>query len=119
MNTTPVVPRRQPPAVTGSARVLRPIGSLAVATGEIAINGKPYLCRCLEESYELFGFDARREEVTRYQLPADLSSCDCADATFREGRPGGCKHRRALRVLVDAGKLPRLTCQRVERVDAA
>jgi hypothetical protein len=32
-----------------------------------------------------------------YRLPADLSSCDCPDHTFREDRPGGCKHRVALR----------------------
>jgi hypothetical protein len=33
----------------------------------------------------------------RYRLPADLGSCDCLDHTFREERPGGCKHQQALR----------------------
>jgi hypothetical protein len=33
----------------------------------------------------------------RYNLPADLSDCDCADHTCREERPLGCKHMRALR----------------------
>jgi hypothetical protein len=33
----------------------------------------------------------------RYELPADLSSCSCADGIYREDRPGGCKHAAALR----------------------
>jgi hypothetical protein len=32
-----------------------------------------------------------------YDLPRDLSSCDCPDHTFRPERPGGCKHMQALR----------------------
>ncbi len=28
----------------------------------------------------------------RYDLPADLSSCDCPDQIYREERPGGCRH---------------------------
>jgi hypothetical protein len=33
----------------------------------------------------------------RYDLPADLSSCDCPDHVYREERPGGCRHMQALR----------------------
>jgi hypothetical protein len=33
----------------------------------------------------------------RYDLPADLSSCDCPDHIYREDRPGGCRHMQALR----------------------
>jgi hypothetical protein len=41
----------------------------------------------------------------RYELDADLTSCSCPDATYREERPGGCKHRRALReALLGIGK---------------
>ena len=29
-------------------------------------------------------------------------SCDCPDATYRPGRPGGCKHAVALRAAADA-----------------
>ncbi len=32
-----------------------------------------------------------------YDIPRDLSSCDCPDHTYRPERPGGCKHMAALR----------------------
>ena len=48
---------------------------------------------------ELFpAFDARQQLPTAYDLPLDLSGCDCPDATFQGDRPGGCKHRKALRL---------------------
>lgn len=37
-----------------------------------------------------------------YDLPADLSSCDCPDATYHPERPGGCRHQRALRAALAA-----------------
>jgi hypothetical protein len=38
----------------------------------------------------------------RYDLPADLSSCDCPDHIYREERPGGCRHMQAMKqALVD------------------
>jgi hypothetical protein len=33
----------------------------------------------------------------RYELDTDLTSCSCPDHVYREERPGGCKHMRALR----------------------
>jgi hypothetical protein len=45
----------------------------------------------------------------RYDLPADLSSCDCPDRVYREERPGGCRHMQALRqalVAVASGITP-------------
>jgi hypothetical protein len=45
----------------------------------------------------------------RYDLPADLSSCDCPDHVYREERPGGCRHMQALRqalVAVVSGVTP-------------
>jgi hypothetical protein len=33
----------------------------------------------------------------KYDLPASLDSCDCADGTYRGERPGGCRHQVALR----------------------
>jgi hypothetical protein len=32
-----------------------------------------------------------------YDLPRDLSACDCGDRTFRPQRPGSCRHMAALR----------------------
>jgi hypothetical protein len=33
----------------------------------------------------------------QYDLPRDLSSCDCPDRVYRGDRPGGCRHMVALR----------------------
>jgi hypothetical protein len=33
-----------------------------------------------------------------YDLPPDLSGCDCPDRTHKPERPGGCKHMVALRL---------------------
>jgi hypothetical protein len=38
----------------------------------------------------------RKTDGTAYDLPADLSGCDCPDATYHPERPGGCRHQRAL-----------------------
>ena len=41
----------------------------------------------------------------KYDLPATLDSCDCADATYRPERPDGCRHQVALRqALVNVAK---------------
>lgn len=72
-------------------------------TAEIAINATRYLCRCLPAYVELVkaaGPDDEEPEV--YHLPADLSSCDCPDATYRRIQ---CKHVGAVKALRRAGKL--------------
>lgn len=96
----------------GTVKVLRPVGEVNDRSGEIAINGKPALLEVLANGYRLHGWDAKRGEVTCYDLPADLSSCDCPDATYRGEREGGCKHRRALSALLAAGRIPevRVNC---------
>jgi hypothetical protein len=33
----------------------------------------------------------------QYDLPRDLSDCDCPDRVYRPERPGGCRHMAALR----------------------
>jgi hypothetical protein len=33
----------------------------------------------------------------QYDIPRDLSSCDCPDRVYRPDRPGGCRHMQALR----------------------
>jgi hypothetical protein len=38
----------------------------------------------------------------QYDLPRDLSNCDCPDRSFRPHRPGGSKHMTALRQAVRA-----------------
>jgi hypothetical protein len=92
---------------TGTVGVLRPLGAVNPTTGEIRINGKACYLTVLPGGYRLTGYDARKSEVTVYDLPADLSCCDCPDHTFRGPRPdGGCKHMRALARLRAEGKLP-------------
>ena len=92
--------------VSGSVKVLRPVGDVNATTGEILINGnKQYYLQVLQTGYRLWSYDERARAVTSYDLPLDLSSCDCPDATYRSERPEGCKHRRALAALKAAGKL--------------
>src|SRR5687768_3851842 len=90
-------PPRQLEAVHGSARVLRPVGTVGPAenaVGEVEINGKAYFVRVLNGGYQLVGWDDRKHEVTDYHLPADLSSCECLDFLTRSHRraDGLCKH---------------------------
>jgi hypothetical protein len=80
------------------------VGDVTPDTGEVSINDKPYYLSVLAGGFRLTGFDPRKEEVTVYDLPADLSSCDCPDACYRD-RPGGCKHVKALQALKAAGKV--------------
>jgi hypothetical protein len=97
--------------VCGKVRVLQSIGSIGPVeneTGEIEINGKPYLISTCYGCYQLFGFDHKAKKATHYDIVPDCSSCDCPDATFNADRPEGCKHVKAIKALVAAGKLPSL-----------
>src|SRR5262249_30097190 len=117
MNATRNRTFRQLPAVTGTVKVLRPVGSIGPEknqVGEITINGKPYFVRLTDTCYQLFGFDEKKGEPSHYDVAGD--SCDCPDATYRD-RPGGCKHCRAIAALINAGKLPRFACAPVSHVD--
>ncbi len=65
-----------------------------LATGDEA----PYWLEALYVDGRCTGFRVRKfggEEV--YDLPRDLSSCDCPDRTYKPERPGGCKHMVALK----------------------
>jgi hypothetical protein len=66
-----------------------------LTTGEEAA----YWCSSSFEGDRLLGFRLRKfgGEEPAYDLPADLSCCDCPDATYRPERPGGCRHQQALR----------------------
>ena len=89
----------------GTVKVVRPIGAVNDRAGEVAINGKGYYLSRHDTGFTLTTWDDRHAAVVAYDLPLDLSSCDCPDATYRGERPGGCKHRRGLQALRQAGKL--------------
>ncbi len=117
--TTSRKPRQRKPLapVCGKVRVLQPVGTVGPVenqTGEIEINGKPYFVRVCSGCFQLFGFDAKRQESTHYDIAPDCSTCDCPDATFQADRPEGCKHRKAVKALVAAGKLPALDAGTIE-----
>jgi hypothetical protein len=103
--TRPRQNRKPLKPVSGSVRVLRPVGAVNAGVGEVSINEKPYFLQVMETGYRLYGYDERNRAVTSYDLPLDLSSCDCPDATYRGERPEGCKHRKALAALKHSGKL--------------
>ena len=117
--------KRNPlPAVSGTVRVLQAIGTVGGpenGTGEIEINGKPCLVRVTDTGYQLFGFDAKRQQTTHYDLPLDSSSCDCPDFISRADLRADhcCKHMKACRALQAAGKLPRMVCRPVSAENAA
>ncbi len=104
MNATATRRARQLQPVNGSVKILRSLGD-AGAAWEIEINGKAYYLARTEGGFRLSGWDERHQQVTAYDLPADLSSCDCPDATYRGERPGGCKHRKALAALQVVGRI--------------
>jgi hypothetical protein len=91
--------------VSGTVRLLKPVGEINDRTAQIEIDGKPYYLERTGTGFRLVGWDERDKEVTVYDLPLTLDSCDCPDATYRSERPGGCKHRKALLALQAAGKL--------------
>ena len=108
VSATPICskPASKPPAeVHGRCRVLlRPGNPNPESIGKIQINGQEYLCQILPSGFRLCGKVDDQGDPVVYDLPADLSSCDCPDATYRP-RPGGCKHAAAIRALKAAGQL--------------
>jgi hypothetical protein len=115
MATSTKSPRPLQPA-TGSFRWISDPASLALrfrcgASAALAIGpdgGEEVgyvLTPHLSESGELLGWRLERADNGKcYDLPADLSACDCKDSLYRD-RPGGCKHRKALRAaLASVGK---------------
>jgi hypothetical protein len=93
----------------GIEDLLRGHAVLAIATGDDTDSGtRVYWLKADIDrrgrvaSFELTQFGTN----ARYHLPADLSTCDCPDHTFREERPGGCKHMVALRQALLAAVRP-------------
>lgn len=103
--TTATRTRKPLAPVAGVVKMLKPVGAVNDRTGEVQINDRRYYFEPLPKGYRLTGFNPQKLEVVVYDLPLDLSSCDCADTTFRGERPGGCKHRRALQALRAAGRI--------------
>jgi hypothetical protein len=107
------------PAVSGSARLLQPIGTIGKPehrTGEIEVTSqtgrgpvvKAYYVAVHDTGYRLVSWDDKRKQVVTYDLPADVSSCDCPDFTSRADRREDhtCKHCKAIKALIGRGKLP-------------
>ena len=97
--------QRQLKPATGAVRMLRPLGAVNDSTGEVLISGKTYYLSWHATGFRLTGWDEKEQQVTVYDLPIDLSGCDCPDATYNAERPGGCKHRKALVALRQAQQL--------------
>jgi hypothetical protein len=57
----------------------------------------------------------------QYDLPRDLSTCDCPDRVYRGERPGGCRHmvalQQALLTVTEAGPI-RKPDRKAERFEA-
>jgi hypothetical protein len=70
--------------------------------GTLAINGTAYEVLPLYDGATLAGYRLLKADGTMYDLPADLTCCDCPDHTFHPERPGGCKHVAALRAALAA-----------------
>jgi hypothetical protein len=74
-------------------------GCLVITTTD-GRTGKPrataYLVHPVTDNGRLVGWTLKKVDGKAYDLPADLSTCDCPDGTYHPERPGGCKHRKAL-----------------------
>jgi hypothetical protein len=95
---------RQPKAkvlrpVHGIAKWLSPMGFLG--TGVLAINGTMYTVLRLSSGV---GYRLEKTDGTLYDVNTEAATwtCDCPDATYNPGRPGGCKHVAALRAALAA-----------------
>jgi hypothetical protein len=66
------------------------------AGGVLDINGTRYEVLPLFDGEAHVGYRLLKADAMMYDLPADLSTCDCPDRTFNPDRPGGCKHMLAL-----------------------
>lgn len=118
MSTTTATrkPRQRKPLepISGTVKLLRPVGDVNDRTGEILIiaqtkrgpvESQLYLTYT-GSGYRLTGWDSEANAVKVYDLPLDLSSCDCPDHTYCPERPQGCKHQKSIRKLIAEGKIP-------------
>ncbi|HJT79460.1 MAG TPA: hypothetical protein VJ739_19850 [Gemmataceae bacterium] len=72
------------------------------AGGVLAINGTAYEVLPVYDGEALAGYRLLKADGAMYDLPADLSGCDCPDHCYHPERPGGCKHMGAMRAALAA-----------------
>jgi hypothetical protein len=68
-----------------------------------------YWCAAVTDRGRIVSFRLRKFVTgDQYDLPADLSACDCPDGVYRSERPLGCRHRVGLRqaIITAADGLP-------------
>ena len=70
--------------------------------GVLAINGTAYEVLPLFDGETLAGYRLLKADGAMYDLPVDLSGCDCPDHCYHPERPGGCKHMAAMRAALAA-----------------
>jgi hypothetical protein len=63
----------------------------------LAINGTVYEVLPLFDGEVHVGYRLLKADGAMYDLPADLSGCDCPDSVLHPERSGGCKHQASLR----------------------
>jgi hypothetical protein len=97
----PIKTRKATKPATGTARWLTKPNA-DQAGGVLQINGTEYEVLPLFDDQARIGYRLLKADGTMYDLPADLSGCDCPDHTFHPERPGGCKHMQALRAALAA-----------------
>ena len=68
----------------------------------LSINGTAYEILPVYDGEALAGYRLLKADGAMYDLPGDLSGCDCPDATYHPERPGGCKHQQAMRAALAA-----------------
>ena len=102
--TDPRNPLKTRPATRPAAGLCRWLAkpSAEHAGGVLSINGTAYDVLPLLDGDSLAGYRLLKADSTMYDLPADLSSCDCPDHCYHPERPGGCKHMAALKVALAA-----------------
>ena len=91
-----------------------------IGVGRLKIDGKLYLMFRLSDRGRTVGLRLSRyceklDIVKRIDIDFGVPgwACDCEDATYRPGRPGGCKHLFAAR-LVAAELRARMRCRKAQ-----
>lgn len=97
-------------AVSGYTRILKaPVNACELMpngeAGLVHINGAVYTIEYIPDAPgAIKGYHLKRDNNV-YTVDAGCTFCDCKDSIYRAGRPGGCKHRKALKALKMKGKL--------------
>jgi hypothetical protein len=87
----------------GTGKTAHP-GVLVITSADARgqVNVGTFVVHAHQDGGRLLGYRLEKPDGTAYDLPADLSSCDCPDGTFHPERPGGCRHQKALRAALAA-----------------